>query len=52
MMGLSSKRSTIVKNPAEFIKGLVTLGQEAVKTLAPAAKAASEPVSGKLIAIY
>ena len=40
------------QDPAEFLKGFVMLGQEAVRALSPAAKAASEAVSGKLIAVY
>jgi hypothetical protein len=40
------------QDPAEFLKGLVTLGQEALKAASSAAKAASDPVGGKLVAIY
>ena len=40
-------------DPAEFIKGLIALGREALETATAAgAKAASDPVSGKLVGIY
>lgn len=40
-------------DPAEFIKGLIALGQEALKAAAEAgAKAASQPVAGKLVGVY
>lgn len=40
------------QDPTELVKGLVALGQEAMKSLATVAKAASEPISGKLVAMY
>ena len=40
------------QDPAEFLKGLVSLGQEAIKAASSAAKAASGPTGGKLVAIY
>lgn len=40
------------QDPAEFLKGLVALGQDAIKAAGQAAKAASDPVAGKLVALY
>jgi hypothetical protein len=40
-------------DPTEFVKGLIALGQEAIKMAAAgAAKAASDPADGKLLGVY
>lgn len=40
------------QDPAEFLKGLFAIGQEAIKAASSAAKAASDPVGGKLKSLY
>lgn len=39
-------------DPSEFVKGLISLGKEAIQAAVSAAKAASDPVDGKLVGVY
>lgn len=40
------------QDPSELVKGLVTLGQEAIKAASSAAKAASDETSGKAVGVH
>lgn len=40
------------QDPTEFIKGLVALGQDALKAASSAAKAAADATAGQLVSIY
>jgi hypothetical protein len=40
------------QDPSELVKGLIALGQDALKAAASAASAASDAVAGELVAVY